>query len=120
MNEDVDIHLKNINENKAFWKSCTENPDLLKEVNHTKESTWIPLIDVAEPEKRYQNDPTENDSAQKPNIDPTIQTRNSILDKEFSAPLLRSNSSLSHHSGYNNDISNVEPSYSEIKETQIP
>ena len=47
MKEDIDIHLRNINDNKAFWKSCADNPELMKEIDRAKTEKWIPLEEAA-------------------------------------------------------------------------
>jgi hypothetical protein len=43
MKEDLEVHLKNINENKTFWKSCSDDPQIMKEIDLAKTEKWIPL-----------------------------------------------------------------------------
>jgi hypothetical protein len=47
MKEDIDVHLQNINENKAFWKSCADNPIIMREIDLAKTEKWVPLAEAA-------------------------------------------------------------------------
>lgn len=46
MKEDIDVHLHNINENKAFWKACADDPEEMREINRAKTEAWVPLAEA--------------------------------------------------------------------------
>jgi hypothetical protein len=99
MKEDLEVHLKNINENKTFWKSCSDNPIIMKEIDLAKTEKWIPLAEATNDlELLLKQEKVQNSNADETVPSVSIQKLDKLVTDTASQPDSASTTSIDNQS----------------------